>query len=827
MKVLKFGGTSVGSPAVISGLIDILKSYHQRGDRFTVVFSAFSKVTDTLLDMAHKASKGDRSYLDVLEKVRLRHLEAIEALLEPANRPDIEAHIAGNFEALGNVLQGIYLLREASARSLDFVVSFGERNSAAIIAHAMSQAGIPSEFLDTRSVVRTDAHFGSAKVDFDETNRLITEHYKTHSKVQVATGFIGSTADGLTTTLGRGGSDYTAAILGAALDASVIEIWTDVDGVLTADPRRVKKAFTLPSMTYREAMEMSHFGAKVIYPPTILPALAKGIPLRIKNTFNPTFEGTYIGENPPEEIAVRDSEGGWGGAIKGISSINQICLLTLQGSGMFGVPGIAARLFNALAQAGVNIVIITQGSSESSITFAVSPAQAKAAQKAAEKEFSHEIREALIEPLKIETDLSVVAVVGENMRYRPGIAGRLFQALGKNGVNIVAIAQGSSELNISVVVNAMYETKALNAIHESFFLSDTKTVHLYLVGVGLIGSTLLKQIESQSDYLREKRNLEIKVVGMANSRRMVFAENGIALEEWKDALDVGEPFSMLRFTEQMKAFNLPNAIFVDNTASSDVAGFYDQILDASISISTPNKVAASSPYAQYLRLKQLAGRRGVQWRYETNVGAGLPIISTLNDLIHSGDRIVKIEGILSGTLSFIFNTFCAPGQQENFSAIVREAKKRGLTEPDPRDDLSGSDVRRKLLILARESGLPLESADVEIEQILPEKCVQAASVDAFFEALEQSDDYFEQMRRTAADNGKVLRFVAKLEDGKAAIVLQQFDTSHPFYFLSGSDNMVVFTTERYRERPLVVRGPGAGAEVTAAGVFAEVIGMAQ
>jgi aspartokinase/homoserine dehydrogenase 1 len=493
---------------------------------------------------------------------------------------------------------------------------------------------------------------------------------------------------------------------------------------------------------------------------------------------------------------------------------------------MFGVPGIAARLFNALAQAGVNIVIITQGSSESSITFAVSPAQAKSAQKAAEKEFSYEIREALIEPLKIETDLSVVAVVGENMRYRPGISGRLFQALGKNGVNIVAIAQGSSELNISVVVNAMYETKALNAIHEAFFLSDTKTLHLYMVGVGLIGGTLLKQVESQAEFLREKRNLEIKVVGLANSRRMALTENGISLENWKDALDAGEPFSMLRFTEQMKAFNLPNAIFVDNTASGDVAGFYDQILDASISISTPNKVAASSPYAQYLRLKQLANRRGVQWRYETNVGAGLPIISTLNDLIHSGDRIVKIEGILSGTLSFIFNTFCEPGQQAGFSAIVREAKKRGLTEPDPRDDLSGSDVRRKLLILARESGLPLESADIEIEQILPEKCVQATSVDAFFEALEQSDDYFEKMRKTAADNGKVLRFVAKLEEGKAAIVLQQFDTGHPFYFLSGSDNMVVFTTERYRERPLVVRGPGAGAEVTAAGVFAEVIGMA-
>ncbi len=826
MKVLKFGGTSVGSPAAIRGLIDILKGYHQRGDRFTVVFSAFSKVTDTLLEMAQKASKGDKVYLDLLEKVRARHLDAIAALLEPEHRAPVEAHILANFEALGNVLQGIFLLREASARSLDFVVSFGERNSAAIIAHAMNSNGIPTEFLDTRELVRTDAHFGSAKVDFEETNRLISQYYATHPKVQAATGFIGSTAEGLTTTLGRGGSDYTAAIIGAALNADVIEIWTDVDGVLTADPRRVKKAFTLPSMTYREAMEMSHFGAKVIYPPTILPALAKGIPLRIRNTFNPSFEGTYIGKNPPAEIhTALETDSGWAGAIKGISSINQVCLLTLQGSGMFGVPGIAARLFNALAQVGVNIVIITQGSSESSITFAVSPAQAKLAQKAAEKEFAYEIRETLIEPLKIETDLSVVAIVGENMRYRPGISGRLFQALGKNGVNIVAIAQGSSELNISVVVNAMYETKALNAIHEAFFLSDTKTLHLYMVGVGLIGGTLLRQIQSQADFLRKKRNLEIKVMGLANSRRMVLTENGVPLEDWKNALDGGEPFSMLRFTEQMKAFNLPNAIFVDNTASGDVAGFYEQILDASISISTPNKVAASSPYAHYLRLKQLANQRGVQWRYETNVGAGLPIITTLNDLIHSGDRIVKIEGILSGTLSFIFNTFCDPAQQGSFSAIVREAKKRGLTEPDPRDDLSGADVRRKLLILSRESGLPLEYNDIELEQILPDACLQADSVDLFFEALEQSDGHFEAMRQAAAAEGRVLRFVAKLEEGKAAIVLQQFDQNHPFYFLSGSDNMVVFTTERYRERPLVVRGPGAGAEVTAAGVFAEVIGM--
>lgn len=825
MKVLKFGGTSVGTPETIHGLLQILKDYYQRGERFAVVFSAFSKVTDTLIEMATRAGKGDEQYRELMEKVRLRHFQAIELLLEPGSRAAVESHITANFESLGNVLQGIFLLREVSTRSLDFVVSFGERNSAFIVAHAMQQAGIPTDFLDTRDVVRTDAHFGSARVDFEETNRRIRAHFDAHPKVQAATGFIGSTADGITTTLGRGGSDYTAAILGAALDAEAIEIWTDVDGVLTADPRRVKKAFTLPSMTYREAMEMSHFGAKVIYPPTILPALAKGIPLVIKNTFNPSFAGTFVGKSAgpivpafPHQAAAEPAR-----AITGISSINQICLLTLQGSGLFGVPGIAARLFGALAKAGVNIVIITQGSSESSITFAVQPGQAKLAQKTTGQEFAYEIRENLIEPLKIEDQLSVVAIVGENMRYQPGVAGRLFQALGKNGINVVAIAQGSSELNVSVVIGAADETKALNAIHEAFFLSDTKTLHLFLVGVGLIGGTLLKQIEAQAAFLKEKRNLEIKIAGLANSRKMIFPESGVPLADWKKALDAGEPFSMPRFVENMKALNLPNAIFIDNTASDDVAGFYEQILDASISISTPNKVAASSSFLQYSRLKQIAAKRSVLWRYETNVGAGLPIITTLNDLIHSGDRILKIEGILSGTLSFIFNNFKAG---TSFSAIVKEAKRLGLTEPDPREDLSGADVRRKLLILARETGLPLESNDVQVENILPQACLAVRTVEEFFEALEKHDDDFEQMRSDAEKEGKVLRLVAKLEDTHAAISLQSYDQAHPFYFLSGSDNMVVFTTERYRERPLVVRGPGAGAEVTAAGVFAEVIGMA-
>ncbi len=818
MKVLKFGGTSVGKPETIKGLIDILKTYQQRGDRFTVVFSAFSKVTDTLIDMANRASNGDETYERVFEQVQARHYTAVAELLEPANRPAVEALLLRNFTDLRNVLQGVFMLRELSVRSLDLVVSFGERNSTLIVAHAMRQAGLPAEFLDTRTVVRTDNHFGNAKVNFEVTNRLIADFYAKHpDAVVAATGFIGSTEEGITTTLGRGGSDYTAAILGSALDAKAIEIWTDVDGVLTADPRRVKKAFTLETMTYREAMEMSHFGAKVIYPPTIQPALAKNIPLYIKNTFNPSFPGTFIS---------RESKGP-DYPVKGISSISQIALLTLQGSGLFGVPGISARLFGTLAQAKVNIVIITQGSSETSITFAVSPAQAQLAKSVVETEFAYELREALVDPIRLETDLSVIAVVGENMRYRPGIAGRVFQALGKNGVNIIAIAQGSSELNISTIIPAADETKALNAVHEAFFLSDATTVNIFVVGVGLIGSTLLRQMQEQAEFLLTKRFMRLKVVGLANSRKMAFNEEGIDLRDWKAALgDSEQAFSMPDFVDKMRKMNLLNSIFIDNTASEQVAGYYAEILEESISISTPNKIAASSDFARYQELKQIAEKRGVLWRYEANVGAGLPIISTLSDLMISGDRILKIEGILSGTLSYIFNTFCAPSAEPKpFSAIVREAKALGLTEPDPRDDLSGSDIRRKLLILSREAGLPLESGDIDMTGILPAACLAAPTVDEFFTELERHDDHFEQMRAAAAKDGQVLRFVAKLDEGKASISLQKVDVKHPFYFLDGSDNMVAFTTDRYRERPLVVRGPGAGAEVTAAGIFAEVLSI--
>ncbi len=811
MRVLKFGGSSVGTPERIKGLIEILKDYYGRGERFTVVFSAFSGVTDSLLEMGRRAAAGDGAYLDLFQHFKKRHQDAIAELLDGSLCGQVQAEMAQSHEALGNVLNGVFLVREASPRTMDYVVSFGERSAAYIIAHAVRQAGIPAAFLDARKVIRTNDQFGGARVDFAATYPLIQEYYTQNPEIQIVTGFIGATEEGLTTTLGRGGSDYTAAIIAAGLDAAVIEIWTDVDGVLTADPRKVKKAFTVPKMTYAEAMEMSHFGAKVIYPPTLQPALQKRIPLYIKNTFNPTFEGTYVTDK-------RDPSGR---AVTGISSINKIALLTLQGGGMFGVPGIAGRLFGSLARAGINIILITQGSSEHSITFAIPPEMAEKARLQVAAEFEYEMEKKMVEPVKVETDLSVVAIIGENMRYRPGIAGRMFQALGKNGVNVVAIAQGSSELNISVVVAHADEAKAMNALHEAFFLSDTKELHLFMVGIGLIGSTLLAQVKAQADFLKEKRGMEVRITGLANSKKMCLDPDGIDLDRWAEVLDgTGEPADLAAFVQKMREMNLSNSIFVDCTANEKVAHFYETILESSISISTPNKIATSSSYLQYQRLKNIAARRGVKFLYETNVGAGLPVLSTLEDLIASGDRIIRIEGVLSGTMSFIFNHF-RPGMK--FSDIVREAKARGYTEPDPREDLGGADVRRKLLILARETGLPLEAADVQIESILPAPAEAAPTVEDFFKALEQSDDDFERMVAQAEKEGKALRMIASLDNGKARIGLKAVDAAHPFYSLSGSDNMIVFTTARYEDRPLVVRGPGAGAEVTAAGVFAEII----
>ena len=815
MKILKFGGSSVAKSERIKAIGKILKDYYKRGEKFAVVFSAFGGVTDYLIKMSSAAAKGEENYIEYFNAFSKRHFDTVNELFEDSyeEKNNILTELKENHEVLEGLLKGIFLVREASPRTMDYVLSFGERNSNFIISHFLRKEGINTNYLDARKIIKTDKSFGSAKVDLPLSYQNIKEYFTNHPEIQIITGFIGSAKGGLTTTLGRGGSDFTAAILAAGVDAEAIEIWTDVDGVLTSDPRKVKSALTIPTLTYAEAMEMSHFGAKVIYPPTIQPAMSRSIPIYIKNTFNPSFVGTFISKESSAN----------GHPIKGISSISDITLLTLQGSGLFGVPGIAARLFNSLAKSNINIILITQGSSEHSISFAVNPKDAKRAQRKVDEEFEYEFNTGGVEKVKVENDLSVVAIIGENMRYQPGISGRLFQALGKNGVNCIAIAQGSSELNVSVVINKTDEAKALNALHEAFFLSDTKELHLFMVGVGLIGSTLLEQIEKQNEYLKDTSQLQLKVIGISNSRKMLFNEDGINMDSWKDdLLNSNEVANISLFIEKMKALNLSNTIFVDNTANQAITNHYEKILDSSISISTPNKIATSSAFLQYERLKYIAKKRGVQFLYETNVGAGLPVISTLNDLIKSGDRILKIEGVLSGSLSYIFNSFV---DGKSFSSIVKEAKDLGFTEPDPRTDLNGIDVRRKLIILARESGFPLEQGDVEIETILPEACQKAENVAKLFEELEIADDFFEKLRANAAAEGKVLRFIAKLENGKASINLIAVDETNPFYGLSGSDNMIVFTTDRYKERPLVIRGPGAGAEVTAAGVFAEIISI--
>lgn len=809
MKVLKFGGSSVKDAGRIKQVIDILKS---QKDSYTVVFSALGGVTDMLIDMSVSASTGKDSYLKSFEEFKQRHITTAKDLLNKKYEKTVLKGLEANFLELKNILDGIRLLMEATPRTMDYVLSFGERNSAFIISQALKQRGVKADFLDARNIIKTDKKFGSAQVKFKETNKAIKAHYSSIKNTQVVTGFISSHTGGLTTTLGRGGSDYTAAILGSALKAKCIEIWTDVDGILTADPRKVSDAFTIPTVTYEEAMEMSHFGAKVIYPPTIQPALKSKIPVYIKNTFNPDHPGSLISNKVDKDRK----------PVKGISSISNIALLSLQGSGMFGVPGTAGRLFSSLARVGINIILITQGSSEHSISFAIQPKLVRQAIEVIEKEFEFEMNNGSIDHVKREEDLSVIAIIGEHMKETPGIASRLFKSLSQNGINVIAIAQGSSELNISVVIQAEDERKALNALHESFFLSETKTLHLFMVGVGLIGSTLLDQISQQHDVLLKERSLDIKVVGIANSRKFVINKNGISLSQWKKELDKGQEFSMSSFSEAMVDQNLRNAVFVDNTASADIASQYEHILKNSISISTPNKIAASSSLKYYEELKHLAKKRGVSFRYETNVGAGLPVLNTLRDLINSGDKIRKIEGVLSGSLSYIFNTFTA---KDNFSEVVKKAQDLGYTEPDPREDLNGGDIKRKITILARESGASIEMKDVKVDYLLPASCRKAEGIKDFYEELEKKNEHFRSLISKADSAGQKLRLIAKYENSKATIKLEAINEDHPFYSLKGTDNMIIFTTERYKELPLVVRGPGAGAGVTAAGVFAEIIGI--
>ena len=813
MKVLKFGGSSCGTVSSIQAVLEIIKSKQAQEKGVAAVFSAMGGVTNKLIEAGYKATEGDLTYLDIVQAIENRHFEVVRALIDVKSQSKVFANIRTIVNELDDLLKGISLIKENSLRTCDLVVSFGERLSTTLIHEILKAQGMDCQFLDARKVIRTNANFGMAEVDFEVTNRQIQEYFSKTKSLQLITGFIGSTEKGETTTLGRGGSDYTGSIFGAALNAEEIEIWTDVDGMMTADPRKVKNAFTIPTITYSEAMELTHFGAKVIYPPSLQPAFAKNIPIRVLNTFNTDFVGTVVNRSaePSEYI------------ITGISSIDNLALVNLQGSGMIGVAGVSAKLFTVLAKHKISVILISQASSEHSICFAIEPSASVEVKEILEKEFKAEIAIGDVEGIEIQENLSVIAVVGEGMKKHTGVSGKLFSVLGKNGINIIATAQGSSELNISVVIEKKDISKALNVIHDTFFFSQVKTLNLFLVGTGLIGKALLNQLQGQEGYLSKYKALKINLVGVMNSRKMLINSDGISMDSWFEDLDnTGKKSELWQFVAEAKRLNLPNSIFADCTANKEIHNEYLGLFEANISVVTPNKVANSGRYADYVLLHQTALKKGVKFLYETNVGAGLPVINTLQGLIASGDRFEKIEGVLSGTLSYIFNNFKAGVK---FADIVREAKIKGYTEPDPREDLNGMDVARKILILGREIGLRLEPEDVTIEKLLPENCELAPTVDDFFKELEVSNTYFEDMVNQAESKGEVLRFIATLENNKINIGVKSINKSHPFYMMDGADNVISFTTKRYHDRPLVIKGPGAGAEVTASGVFADIVAI--
>jgi aspartokinase/homoserine dehydrogenase 1 len=812
MNILKFGGTSVGSVESISTLIEILKSERQE-ENPVVILSAMGGVTNILLEMAENA-RNLQDYSEQLKKIEEKHFHVIRTLL-PANAQNpVLTKLKIYFNELEDILQSVYNLRELSPQTKDLILSYGERCSTAMISHIAKQQFPDALYVEGSQLIKTDNNFGQAKVNVNLTEMLIRDFYEA-SKEQLlfVTGFISSNDEGRITTLGRGGSDYTAAIWGAALNAAEIQIWTDVDGMLTADPRIVKKAFSLPELSYTEAMELSYFGAKVIYPPTMIPAFLKKIPIVIKNTFHVDFPGTYIKHGTSPSTL----------PIKGISSIDEISVLNLSGSGMVGKAGFSGRLFSMLSREQVNIVLITQSSSEHSITFAVKPSDSLKALSLINKEFELELQAKKLEYPEVENGLSILAIVGENMKRTPGMSGRLFNALGRNGVNVRAIAQGSSEYNISVIISKTDLSKAVNAVHDAFYADLKKTLHIFCLGTGNIGKTLFSQLQDQMPFLADNNDLQVKVMGISNTRKMLLNPEGIDLDTWEADLENQEvKASLSDFIKKMKSMNLPNCVFVDNTASHNPIGYYLDVLQSSISVVTCNKIGNSAEYEQYAAFKQAARTYGVDFFYETNVGAGLPIIRTLRDLMLSGDKIKRIEAILSGTISYIFNNY---KEGTLFHEVVREAQDKGYTEPDPRDDLNGKDFMRKMLILARDAGYPLEEKDIELQNMLPASCMAAESVADFYVELENSAAYFEGLKNEAAKDNKVLRYIGKMEDGKVSINLQMVDENHPFFTLSGSDNIISFTTNRYKDRPLVVKGPGAGAEVTAAGVFADIINV--
>ena len=815
MKIYKFGGTSLGSAGRIKKVADIIVGALDE-HKLVVVVSAIHRVTDLLLESATKACCGDIGYRSTLDELDHLHLSIVGELFAGVPLEEVTASVRSELSELHDIVHGVFLLREFSDKSSALVLGFGERLSARIVSRYLQERHIASFYLDARELIVTDANYADARVDAHASELQIRKRLSSFEGVPVVTGFIAAAPDGTGTTLGRGGSDYTASILGAALGAMEIWIWTDVDGFFSADPKRVRDARILPYISYAEAMELSHAGAKVLHPLAVQPAMKAAIPLLIKNSFNPVAEGTRIERATPPEVT-RSLP------VTGLTSINKVILLNFSGSGMVGVPGIASRLFSCLARHRINIIFISQASSEQSITLAINPSQATKAKKILEEEFSGEIQSRQIEPLVIRRNLAMIAVVGNNMSGHPGVSAQLFETLGKNGINVIAVAQGANEMNISIVIDCHDEDKALNCIHESFFLSQRK-VHLFIAGTGTIAKSLIGQISAHRKNLQQDNDLDVVVCGMANTRKMAMNDNGIDLQNWQEALETrsGHP-GIEGYIELIREKNLHNTIFVDCTASSQVAEIYPDLLLANISVVTANKLGMAGSWPLYRRIREAQRKSNARFLYETNVGAGLPIINTLNDLKNSGDKIISIEGVLSGTLSFIFNELRKGGR---FSEIVRRAQEAGYTEPDPRDDLSGADFARKFLILGRELGFTLEYGDVICESLVPVEYRGEMAVPEFLDRLSSVDDWYLAESEKAAGEGMTIAYAGEIRDGKASIGVKMVPLSSPIAGLSGSENMVVFTTERYRSTPLVVRGPGAGGEVTAGGVFADILRIA-
>jgi aspartokinase/homoserine dehydrogenase 1 len=813
MRVLKFGGSSVANAENIKKVNEIIKKSAQQ-DKTIIVVSALSGVTDMLLQSGTKAADGDEVYKENIRTIEHRHFEAIKQLIPVAHQSHLLSLVKKSINEIEDICNGIFLLSEITPRTKDRLASYGEWLSSQIIAASLNYSSFEITWKDAKELIVTNSNFTHAEVDFEKTNKKIRSYFKeADAHTFIIPGFIAVNKKGITTTLGRGGSDYTAAIITTALNADILEIWTDVSGMMTADPRLTSNAKVIHHISYREAMELSHFGAKVIYPPTIQPVMNKGIPVWIKNTFAPDDYGTKV--TTEIDKSAEDEEN----IVRGISSINNISLLSLEGGGMVGIPGFSRRLFGALSSEQINVILITQSSSEHSICVAIDSNDTDKAKRAVDKVFEDEILLKKVDPLKIENAHSIIALVGENMKNHTGVSGRMFSALGRNGINIRAIAQGSSEKNISTVIATHDVSKAINVLHEEFFETTIKHVNLFITGTGNVGSKLLNQLHLQATTLKKQLNLDIQVVGLSNSRKMIFKNEGIDLSNWKEALDKGSEASIGKFVNEAIARNLRNSIFVDVTANKDVAALYEKLLKKSIAVVACNKIAASSEYKNYKYLKELAREYNSKFLFETNVGAALPVIGTLTDLVRSGDEVKKIEAVLSGTLNFVFNNYDGT---RKFAEVVKQAQDEGYTEPDPRLDLGGTDVMRKILILAREAGYEMEMEDIANNSFMPESCMKG-SVAEFYECLDKEEDHFHKILNAAQAENCKLKFVASFIEGKASVGLQHVGPAHNLYHLYGKDNIVLFYTARYADNPLVIKGAGAGADVTASGVFADIV----